>query len=167
MKRYTFIIMMLVVLILTSCQVQTTAPPTIQMPGEAESSEKIESTHTEAQMLDENGSYTSAEDVATYIRTYRKLPSNYLRKNEARDQGWIAEEGNLRDLFPDAAIGGDRFGNREGLLPEEEGRTYYEADVNYEGGHRGAERLVYSNDGLVFYTDDHYDSFEDWTEANP
>ena len=57
-------------------------------------------------------------------------------------------------------IGGDYFGNREGLLPEEDGRDYFEADVNYDGGYRGAERLVYSNDGLIYYTDDHYDSFQ-------
>jgi guanyl-specific ribonuclease Sa len=57
-------------------------------------------------------------------------------------------------------IGGDRFGNREKLLPEESGRTYFECDVNYEGGFRGSERLVFSNDGLIFYTEDHYESFE-------
>ncbi|WP_276648398.1 ribonuclease domain-containing protein [Trichococcus flocculiformis] len=58
------------------------------------------------------------------------------------------------------SIGGDCFGNREGLLPKKSGRTYYEADIDYDGGYRGAERIVYSNDGLIFYTDDHYESFE-------
>ena len=57
------------------------------------------------------------------------------------------------------SIGGDKFGNREGLLPKEDGRQYYECDVNYQGGYRGAERIVFSNDGLIFYTDDHYNSF--------
>lgn len=110
--------------------------------------------------IEENGIYTSPEEVAEYIHIYDKLPSNYISKNEARELGWISSEGNLWEVTDEMSIGGDRFGNREGLLPGEDGREYYEADVNYQGGFRGAERLVYSNDGLIFYTDDHYNSFE-------
>lgn len=108
----------------------------------------------------EDGTYSSPEEVAEYIYLYGELPSNYISKSEARDLGWISDEGNLWEVTDEMSIGGDRFGNREGLLPEEEGRVYYECDVNYEGGFRGAERLVYSNDGLIYYTKDHYKSFE-------
>lgn len=110
--------------------------------------------------IDEDGYYSSPEDVALYIHTYDELPDNYLTKEEARELGWEASEGNLWEVTDEMLIGGDYFGNREGLLPEEEGRNYFEADVNYEGGYRGAERLVYSNDGLIYFTDDHYDSFQ-------
>src|SRR5699024_9420732 len=109
--------------------------------------------------IDEDGYYTSKEDVSLYIHTYNKLPKNYITKKEAKNLGWESREGNLWDVTDKKSIGGDKFGNREGKLPEKEGRQYYECDINYEGGHRGAERLVYSNDGLIYYTEDHYDSF--------
>lgn len=114
----------------------------------------------ETETIAEDGVYTTPEDVAEYIHTYEKLPSNYLTKREAMDLGWDSSKGNLWDVTDEGIIGGDKFGNREGLLPKENGRTYYECDVNYEGGYRGAERLVYSNDGLIFYTKDHYKSFK-------
>ncbi len=110
----------------------------------------------------EGEAYLSKEDVAMYLHLYGDLPPNYMTKSEARDRGWIPEEGNLWDIAPGSAIGGDRFGNREQLLPESAERQYFECDVNYEGGHRGAERLVYSDDGLIYYTEDHYNSFEPW-----
>ena len=110
--------------------------------------------------LDEDGYYTSKEEVALYIYTYDKLPDNFISKNEARTLGWESNEGNLWDVTDNKSIGGDRFGNREGLLPEGNNRQYYECDINYEGGYRGAERLVYSDDGLIYYTSDHYESFE-------
>ena len=109
--------------------------------------------------LAENGHYTSPEDVAAYLHVYQKLPSNFITKREAMDLGWESEQGNLWEVTDELSIGGDRFGNREGLLPPKSGRIYYECDVNYEGGFRGDERLVFSNDGLIFYTDDHYQTF--------
>lgn len=109
----------------------------------------------------EDGAYSSPEDVAAYLQSYHRLPSNYITKQEARDLGWISEDGNLWEVTNKMSIGGDRFGNREGLLPKADGRQWYECDVNYEGGYRGSERLVYSNDGLIFYTQDHYKSFEE------
>lgn len=111
------------------------------------------------QTLDIDGSYTSADDVAAYLTEFGRLPDNFITKEEARELGWKAEKGNLHAVAPNKSIGGDRFGNREGLLPEKQGRRYYECDINYNGGHRGAERLVYSDDGLIFYTTDHYASF--------
>lgn len=109
--------------------------------------------------LPEDGSYTSPEDVALYIHTYGHLPDNYITKQEAEDLGWDNREGNLDEVAPGMSIGGGRFGNYEGLLPEKKGRQYYECDVNYDGGYRGAERIVYSDDGLIYYTEDHYNSF--------
>ena len=108
----------------------------------------------------EDGAYTSKDEVALYLHTYGKLPPNFISKSEARALGWNAEQGNLRDVAPGMSIGGDVFGNREGLLPDAAGRTYYECDINYAGGRRGAERIVYSSDGLIFYTGDHYASYE-------
>lgn len=110
--------------------------------------------------IDEEGYYTSKEDVALYLYTYDKLPNNFIRKGEASELGWESNKGNLWDVTDKMSIGGDKFGNREGLLPKKDGRQYYECDIDYEGGYRGAERIVYSNDGLIYYTADHYDSFE-------
>ncbi len=109
--------------------------------------------------VDKKGSYTSPEDVAAYIHTFGTLPSNFITKSEARDLGWDNSKGNLWDVAEGKSIGGDRFGNYEGLLPKAEGRKYTECDVNYEGGYRGSERIIFSNDGLIFYTDDHYQTF--------
>jgi ribonuclease T1 len=114
----------------------------------------------ESGILEEAGYYYIADDVALYLHAYNKLPDNYITKSQAKEMGWDSQEGNLWDVADGYVIGGDNFGNREKLLPIKDGRKYYEADVNYNGGYRGAERLVYSNDGLVFYTKDHYDSFE-------
>ena len=72
----------------------------------------------------------------------------------------MSSEGNLWEVADGMCIGGDIFGNREGLLPEENERVYYECDVNYAGGFRGSERVVFSDDGLIYYTGDHYESFE-------
>ena len=110
--------------------------------------------------IDENGTYTSREDVALYLYTYGHLPENYLTKKEAQALGWDNKKGNLQDVAPGMSIGGDRFGNYEGLLPEADGRKYFECDIDYEGGYRGAERIIFSNDGLIFYTEDHYKTFE-------
>lgn len=102
-------------------------------------------------------SYTTKEDVALYIHTYGCLPDNFITKNEARALGW--EGGGLEDYAPGKCIGGERFGNYEGLLPED--REYTECDIDTLGkSSRGAKRIVFSDDGLIYYTDDHYESFE-------
>ena len=110
--------------------------------------------------VEENGNYTSKDDVALYIHTYGKLPLNYITKAKAQEMGWDPEKGNLSDVLPGMSIGGSVFGNYEGNLPRATGRRYFECDIDYEGGYRGAKRLIYSNDGLVFYTEDHYKTFE-------
>lgn len=107
--------------------------------------------------IDENGSYTSKDDVALYIHTYGHLPHNFITKNEARELGW--EGGSVEDYAPGCSIGGDRFGNYEGALPE--GKKYTECDIDTLGkSSRGAKRIVFSNDGCIYYTDDHYETFE-------
>lgn len=107
----------------------------------------------------EDGIYTTPDLVAAYIHTFHKLPPNFITKKEAAALGWDNSKGNLWDVTDEMSIGGDRFGNYEGTLPDKKGRTWYECDVNYNGGYRGAERIVYSNDGLIYYTDDHYETF--------
>ena len=107
----------------------------------------------------EDGWYYTAEEVSEYLVTYGYLPGNYITKDEARDLGW--EGGSVEEYAPGCAIGGDVFQNREGSLPKEEGRTYYECDINTNGGKpRGAKRLVFSDDGWIYYTPDHYETFE-------
>ena len=109
-------------------------------------------------IIDENGSYTSADDVALYLFLYGHLPDNFITKKEAKALGWPG--GSLEPYAPGKCIGGDRFGNNEGLLPDKKGRQYYECDVNTLGARsRGAERIIFSNDGLIYYTPDHYESF--------
>jgi len=108
--------------------------------------------------IDETGWYYSAGDVALYLHTYGHLPDNFITKAQARELGW--EGGSVERYAPGCAIGGDSFGNREGLLPVADGRRYYECDIDTNGQNsRGAKRLVFSSDGLIFYTEDHYASF--------
>lgn len=117
-----------------------------------------DTTTSEEDVPDPDGSYTSKEDVALYIHLYGCLPSNFITKSEARKLGW--KSGSVEKYAPGKCIGGDRFGNYEGLLPKAAGRTYYECDIDTLGGKsRGAKRIVFSSDGLVYYTSDHYASF--------
>lgn len=107
----------------------------------------------------EDGSYTSKEDVALYLHTYGHLPDNYITKDEARALGW-PDEGTLDEVAPGKSIGGDYFGNYEGILPDVPGREYHECDIDYVSGNRNAKRIVYANDGNIYYTEDHYNTFE-------
>lgn len=125
-----------------------------------EETEPVSTYESRSLNVEENGNYTSKEEVALYIHTYGKLPVNYITKKQAQELGWDPENGNLSDILPGMSIGGNVFGNYEGALPRAGGRRYFECDIDYEGGYRGAKRIVYSNDGLVFYTEDHYNTFE-------
>lgn len=108
--------------------------------------------------LDEDGFYYTKEAVSRYLNEHGHLPPNFITKTEARGLGW--EGGSVEQYKPGYAIGGDTFANREGLLPKADGRVYYECDIDTDGGKpRGSKRIVYSNDGLIFYTDDHYETF--------
>lgn len=102
---------------------------------------------------------TSVDDVAGYVSKNGQLPDNFITKKEAEALGWDAKKGNLNDVAPGKSIGGDVFNNRRNPLPNVPGRVWYEADVNYSSGFRGSERIVYSNDGLIYQTSDHYKTF--------
>ena len=147
----------------------TEAPATEAAPGaetEAPSTEaeapvtETAARETEAGLtVDEDGIYDSKEEVALYIHLYGHLPSNYITKKEAEDLGWPG--GSLEPYAPGKCIGGSRFGNYEGLLPKAKGRKWTECDIDTLGARsRGAKRIVFSNDGLIYYTGDHYESFE-------
>lgn len=110
--------------------------------------------------ITEDGHYTSKDEVAAYIHEFGKLPSNFISKTKARAAGWESSQGNLDDVLPGYSIGGSQFYNDDGLLPDADGRTWTECDINYSGGYRGPERIVFSNDGLIYYTPDHYQTFE-------
>ena len=106
------------------------------------------------------GPMDEAQRIADYIFEYGKLPDNFIRKQEAEWLGWDPRRGiNVSDVAPGMSIGGDRFRNYEELLPVVPGRKYYEADCYYLGGERNAYRIIYSNDGHVWYTGDHYKTF--------
>ena len=112
------------------------------------------------QAIDEDGHYDTKDEVALYINTYGRLPGNYITKAQAAELGFDNRQTTLDEVAPGRSIGGDRFGNYEGLLPAAPGRTWRECDIDYRGGTRGAKRIVFSNDGLIYYTADHYKTFE-------
>ena len=133
-------------------------PDASEVEGTPEASDAPQVAETpDASELPEGGSYTTAEDVALYLRLYGRLPGNFITKAEARKLGWNG--GSLEPYAPGKCIGGDRFGNYEGLLPAD--RSYKECDIDTLGANsRGAKRLVFSDDGLIYYTADHYNTFE-------
>ena len=104
---------------------------------------------------------TNDEIVVKYLKEHGELPDYYITKSEAKSLGWVPSKGNLCEVAPGKAIGGDIWTNRQKSLPTKSGRKYFEADLNYNCGNRNADRVVFSNDGLVFVTFDHYRSFEE------
>lgn len=137
---------------------QTTAPIETTLPEDTTLPEESTAPAETTPYLDPDGTYTTKEDVALYIHIYGQLPVNFMTKNEARKLGW--EGGGLDRYAPGMCIGGDKFGNYEGILPDAPGRTWTECDIDTLGASsRGAKRIVFSNDGLIYYTDDHYESF--------
>lgn len=104
---------------------------------------------------------TNDEIVVKYLKEHGELPDYYITKSEAKSLGWVPSKGNLCEVAPGRAIGGDIWTNRQKSLPTKSGRRYFEADLNYHCGNRNADRVVFSNDGLVFVTFDHYRSFEE------
>ena len=127
--------------------------------ADAQIGSEVTDNSSDTAALDEDGTYTGKEDVAAYIHTYGHLPNNFITKKEAEKLGWSG--GSLEPYAPGKCIGGSRFGNYEGILPEKKGRTYTECDIDTLGASkRGAKRIVFSNDGLIYYTGDHYETFE-------
>ncbi|MCQ4635228.1 ribonuclease [Anaerovorax odorimutans] len=112
--------------------------------------------------VSESGEYDSREEVAAYLQEYGKLPQNYITKKDAKKLGW--KGGSLEPYAPGKSIGGDHFGNREKVLPEED--EYKECDIDTRGAEsRGAKRIVYSDDGDIYYTEDHYKTFTKLVEG--
>ena len=119
--------------------------------------------------VEEGGRYDTMEEVSIYLTFFDELPENYITKKEAQALGWDNRKGNLWKVADGCSIGGDRFGNYEGLLPDAKGRRWTECDIGFDGGYRNGQRIVFSNDGLIYYTADHYQSFDEieviWTDT--
>lgn len=158
-KLTTLLLALLIIFSLAACGISASTPPenndeNIDLPVVTETDTPEET----GALLDEDGSYTTKDDVALYIHQYGHLPSNFITKKEAQSLGW--QGGSLEPYAPGKCIGGTHFGNYEGLLPEAKGRSYTECDIDTLGAkNRGAKRIVFSNDGLIYYTDDHYETF--------
>lgn len=166
LKRCALSLLALLLVFVSACSALSPSQPTglTDNTGEADSgvssnTDKETAPEADPQSDIEYGkAYYDLENVVLYLDAFGELPPNYITKSRARDLGW--EGGPVEAFFTGGAIGGDSFGNREGLLPEAEGRYYTECDIDTLGASsRGAKRLVFSNDGLYFYTDDHYESF--------
>ena len=111
--------------------------------------------------VEEGGSYSGMEEIAVYLHTFGCLPPNFITKKEAQAMGWSSRAGNLSEVAPGYSIGGDHFGNYENKLPAANGkaRRWTECDVDADGGFRNGKRVIFSHDGLIFYTENHYNSF--------
>lgn len=132
-----------------ACSTPTAAPQDAQATSSADTVQ-----------VEHGSSYTSKKEVAAYLHEYGELPPNFISKTKAKKAGWVPSEGNLEEVCPGMSIGGSVFYNDDGKLPDAEGRTWHECDIDYDGGMRGPERIVWSTDGLIYYTPDHYETFE-------
>lgn len=157
LKKLTSVLLLSLLLLSVLAGCAQTAPNT-NGNGTAGTTKKTAVTK-QTKAIDRNGSYTSKDDVALYIHTYGELPKNFISKKQAERLGW--DGGSLEPYAPGKSIGGSYFGNYEGKLPKKKGRTYYECDIDTKGKRsRGPKRIVYSTDGLIYYTPDHYETFE-------
>lgn len=158
-RKLTALLLLLALLLsLTACGDAAQTIDTVQQAAQTVQ-EIAAAQEEETPDIEEDGTYTTKEDVARYIHTYGHLPDNFITKKQAQALGW--EGGSLEPYAPGKCIGGSRFGNYEGILPEKDGRTYTECDIDTLGASkRGAKRIVFSNDGLIYYTEDHYETFE-------
>lgn len=94
-----------------------------------------------------------------YLKSYGKLPSYYITKENAEKLGYQSYLGNLSQVAPNRVLFKGIYQNKNEHLPTAPNRIWYEADINYNSGFRGAERILFSNDGLIFATYDHYATF--------
>lgn len=129
--------------------------------SEKQSSSSI-ATKSIYEAVEESGLYTTKDSVAAYLCKFDKLPSNYVSKNEGQSL-YESKTGNTFEKWNfnpwttlGVMIGGDVFDNREGLLPS---GSYHEADVDYSAKNRGTKRLIYQSDCVIYYTADHYETF--------
>lgn len=158
-RKLTALLLLLALLLsLTACGDAAQTIDAVQQAAQTVQ-ELADAQEEETPDIEEAGTYTTKEDVARYIHTYGHLPENFITKKQAQALGW--EGGSLEPYAPGKCIGGSRFGNYEGILPEKDGRTYTECDIDTLGAEkRGGKRIVFSNDGLIYYTEDHYETFE-------
>ena len=158
-RKLTALLLLLALLLsLTACGDAAQTIDAVQQAAQTVQ-ELADAQEEETPAIEEDGTYTTKEDVARYIHTYGHLPDNFIAKKQAQALG--GEGGSLEPYAPGKCIGGSRFGNYEGTLPEKDGRTYTECDIDTLGASkRGAKRIVFSNDGLIYYTEDHYETFE-------
>ena len=162
MKRVLLICLALLMLFMTACGYDAAPRVDTDVPGQAVETVEFTDNAADDRLPIYGEYYYDLVNVVLYLYEYDELPPNYITKNEARKLGW--EGGSVEAYREGAAIGGDTFGNREGLLPAANGRSYTECDIDTNGyASRGSRRLVFSNDGLYFYTADHYESFSEVT----
>ena len=151
----------------------TTCKPCFDLHGKLylpeEAPERFPNLHTKCQCLVKwseyikkgTATFEGKKGIDVLLCKGNSLPKNYLTKKRAKKLGWKPILLNLRDVTDNGIIGGDIYKNKEGKLPSAPGRIWYEADINYTGGIRNSSRIVYSNDGLVFVTYDHYFTFNE------
>lgn len=96
-----------------------------------------------------------------HLKYYGRLPTYYISRGDAYHQGWKPRLGNLSKVAPGKMMYGGIYRNDDGKLPQTSGRIWYEADINYQGGRRNDKRVLFANDGLIFVTYDHYNTFEE------
>lgn len=156
MSKKIIAVMVAVLMMLSACMLASCGSG--GESGNDGGANKAQSPDAEEASVEEDGTYDSKEEVAEYLSIYKKLPKNYITKKEAKKMGWHG--GSVEKYAPGKAIGGDHFGNYEKKLPEKSGRKYYECDIDTLGkDNRGPKRIIYSSDGLIYYTGDHYGSF--------
>ena len=149
------LVLLAALLLLTGCSLPAVKEDIAELPL----ADTVPETEGTAPAEERAGPIIEPQAIADYLFTYGKLPDNFITKKEAQELGWDSTRNYVSDIAPGKSIGGDRFGNYEGVLPKVKGRTYYEADCYYTKGKRTAERIVYSSDGHVWYTEDHYVTF--------
>ena len=164
LKNFLLILLSILVVVFGGYQVESSQQDnqtleTQQSASDLDVSNKSDESSSNS-AISEDGTYTSKDEVALYIHTYGHLPDNFVSKTKARNAGWDSKEGNLDEVLPGMSIGGSEFKNYDGQLPDAAGRIWTECDINYTGGYRGSERIVFSYDGLIYYTGDHYQTFE-------
>lgn len=142
--------------------------PTVSSDDSEESSSSVDQSSSSVatksiyDAVEESGLYTTRDSVAAYLCKFDKLPSNYVDKNEGKSL-YESKTGNTFEKWNfnpwttlGVMIGGDVFDNREVLLPN---GSYREADVDYSAKNRGTKRLIYQSDCVIYYTADHYETF--------
>ena len=156
-------LLMVLVLILSSCGAKNAAASKKDASPTAGVTEAVAATAAPGaetqEGSEESGPIIEPQAIADYLFEHGELPENFITKKEAKELGWDSRYNYVSDVAPGMSIGGDYFGNYEGNLPEVKGRKYYECDCYYTGGERNAYRIIYSNDGHVWYTEDHYNTF--------